>query len=82
MRIFKTSLALQMAIATLLGLMCGLILGDLCEAFTPYAQAYIMILKITAIPYLMGAIIHGVGQLSVSQSKMILRKGIIFLGLT
>lgn len=81
MKILKTSLALQMAIATLLGLMCGLFLGDLCEAFTPYAQAYIMILKITAIPYLMVAIIHGVGQLSVSQAKMTLKKGVLFLAL-
>ncbi|MES2199016.1 MAG: cation:dicarboxylase symporter family transporter [Chlamydiota bacterium] len=81
MRILKTSLALQMAIATLLGLMCGLFFGDLCSGFTPYAQAYIMILKITAIPYLMVAIIHGVGQLSVSQAKMTLKKGVLFVGL-
>lgn len=79
MQIFKASLALQMAFATVLGLICGLIFGDLCDAFTPYAGAYIMLLKVTAIPYLMGAIIHGIGQLSVPQAKLILKKGVIFL---
>jgi Na+/H+-dicarboxylate symporter len=81
MQIFKTSLVVQMAIATVLGLICGLVFGDLCDAFTPYAGAYIMLLKVTAIPYLMGAIIHGIGQLSVSQAKLTLRKGVLFLAL-
>jgi len=81
MQIFKASLVLQMAIATVLGLICGLVFGDLCEAFTPYAGAYIMLLKVTAIPYLMGAIIHGIGQLSVSQAKLTLKKGVLFLAL-
>ncbi len=70
-----------MAIATLLGLLVGLVFGDLCNVFAPYGQAYIMILKITAVPYLIGAIIHGVGQLSPSQAKMILKRGIIFIGI-
>jgi Na+/H+-dicarboxylate symporter len=49
--------------------------------FEPYGQAYIMILKITAVPYLIGAIIHGVGQLSPSQAKLILKKGVLFIGI-
>lgn len=81
MRLFKISLTLQMAIATLLGIFCGLFLGDICDIFAPYSAAYIMILKITAIPYLIGAIIHGVGQLSPPQAKQILKKGVIFISL-
>jgi Na+/H+-dicarboxylate symporter len=81
MKFFKISLALQMAIATILGILCGLIFGDLCDVFAPYGKAYIMILKITAVPYLIGAIIHGVGQLSPSQAKEILKKGIVFIGI-
>ncbi len=79
MRLFKMSLALQMAIATVLGILAGLFLGDYAEIFAPYSAAYIMILKITAVPYLIVAIMHGVGQLAVSQAKQILKKGIIFL---
>lgn len=81
MRLFKISLTLQMAIATVLGIFCGLFLGDICDIFAPYSAAYIMILKITAIPYLIGAIIHGVGQLAPSQAKQILKKGIFFISL-
>lgn len=75
------SLALQMALATILGILCGLIFGDVCDVFAPYGKAYIMILKITAVPYLIGAIIHGVGQLSPSQAKEILKKGTVFIGI-
>ena len=81
MKFFKISLALQMAIGTLLGILCGLIFGDFCKVFDPYGKAYIMVLKITAVPYLIGAIIHGVGQLNSSQAKLILKKGIIFIGI-
>ncbi|MBS0603723.1 MAG: cation:dicarboxylase symporter family transporter [Verrucomicrobia bacterium] len=75
------SLTLQMAVATLLGILCGLFFGDLCDVFSPYAAAYIMTLKVTAVPYLIGAIIHGVGQLSVTQAKQIVKKGVIFISI-
>ena len=81
MRLLKMSLTLQMALATVLGILCGLFFGDLCDVFSPYANAYIMLLKVTAVPYLIGAIIHGVGQLSVSQAKQILKRGVIFISL-
>jgi Na+/H+-dicarboxylate symporter/ABC-type amino acid transport substrate-binding protein len=81
MRLFKISLTLQMAIATILGVLCGLFFGDLCDVFSPSADAYIMLLKVTAVPYLIGAIIHGVGQLSLSQAKQILKKGVLFISL-
>lgn len=75
------SLTLQMAIATVLGIICGLFFGDLCDVFAPYASAYIMLLKVTAVPYLIGAIIHGVGQLSSYQAKQILKRGLIFISI-
>ncbi len=70
-----------MAIATVLGILCGFFFGDLCEVFSPWASAYIMLLKVTAVPYLIAAIIHGVGQLSVTQAKQILKRGVFFIGL-
>lgn len=70
-----------MAIATALGILCGLFFGDLCDVFAPYADAYIMILKITALPYLIVAIMHGVGQLTGGQAIQILKKGVLFIAL-
>lgn len=82
MNIFGRSLPLQMAIATILGLLCGIFFGNLCTVLEPWATAYIMILKITAIPFLIVAIMHGVGQMSPYEGKEILKKGILFILLT
>jgi len=70
-----------MAIATLLGICVGLFFGERCSALEPYASAYVMILKVTAIPYLVVAIIHGVGLLSRAQGMQILKKGSLFIAL-
>lgn len=80
--LFKTSLALQMAVATLLGILFGVLFGDLCSVFAPWGSAYIMILKVTTIPYLICAIIHGIGKLASGMAKQILQKGAIFIGAT
>lgn len=79
MSLFRLSLSLQMAIATILGILVGLFLGDICQVFAPWANAYVMILKVTILPYLVGAIIHGLGSLSNNQAKQILKKGILFI---
>jgi proton glutamate symport protein len=80
MNFFRYSLGIQMVIATFLGVFCGIFLGDLCSVFSPWCTAYIMILKVTTIPYLICAIIHGVGRLASGTAKEILQKGIFFIG--
>lgn len=70
-----------MAIATGLGIFFGLFFGELTKVFAPWADAYVMILKITIIPYLACAIIHGIGQLGIGQAKEILKKGLFFIAL-
>jgi Na+/H+-dicarboxylate symporter len=77
---FRLSLAAQMAIATVLGIICGLFFGDYCTFLGPWGNAYVMILKITTIPYLISAIIHGIGKLASATAKEILQKGLIFIG--
>ena len=77
--LFRNSLTFQMLIATLLGIFVGLFLGDLCHAFAPLENAYIMILKITTIPYLICAVIHGIGRLATGAAKQILKKGLLFI---
>lgn len=69
-----------MALATVLGVVVGLFFGDLCALFAPWGNAYVMILKITTIPYLISALIHGIGKLASSTAKEILQKGLIFIG--
>jgi Na+/H+-dicarboxylate symporter/ABC-type amino acid transport substrate-binding protein len=79
MRFFRLSLGLQMLIATFLGIFCGLFFGNLCSVFGPWGTAYVMVLKITTIPYLICAIIHGVGRLASGTAKSILQKGFFFI---
>jgi proton glutamate symport protein len=69
-----------MIIATLLGIVAGLFFGDLCHVFAPWETAYIMILKVTTIPYLICAVIHGIGRLATATAKQILQKGMLFIG--
>lgn len=81
MNISGISFPLQMALATLLGICMGLFLGEKASVFGPWADAYIMLLKITAIPYLALAIMHGIGLLNSGTAKQILKKGAIFIAI-
>jgi proton glutamate symport protein len=76
---FKRSLSFQMLIAALAGIFLGILLGDLCSVFEPWANAYIMILKVTTVPYLICAVMHGIGNLGYATAKNILRKGLLFI---
>ena len=77
---FGMSLSLQMGIATVCGIFFGLFFGEYCQVFGPWSSAYIMILKVTTIPYLICAVIHGIGRLAITTAKNILQKGLIFIG--
>lgn len=70
-----------MLLATLLGIAVGLFFGESCKVFAPWGNAYIMILKITILPYLICAIIQGVGQFESGEAKGILKKGAFFIAM-
>jgi Na+/H+-dicarboxylate symporter/ABC-type amino acid transport substrate-binding protein len=72
----KLNLSLKMFLATFLGIGIGVLFGDYCNVFAPLTKSYIMILKITAVPYLIVAIMRGVGQLLPDQSLSLLKKGL------
>lgn len=79
MRIPRLSFPLQMALGMFLGIFVGLFFGEKTSCLGAWAQAYIMIVKITALPYLIVAIIHGIGLLNESQAWQILKKGTFFI---
>jgi proton glutamate symport protein len=70
-----------MLLATLMGILCGVFFGDMCKALAPWGAAYIMLLKVTTIPYLAGALMHGIAQFSNTQAREILKKGLFFIAL-
>lgn len=75
----KFNLSLKMFLATFLGIGVGVFLGDYCNIFAPITKSYIMILKITAVPYLIVAIMRGVGQLLPDQSISLFKKSIFII---
>lgn len=77
----RLSFPLQMALATFLGIFVGLFFGEKAAILAPWADAYIMLLKITAIPYLIVAIVHGIGLLNTGTAKQILKKGSLFIAI-
>lgn len=81
MRIPRLSFPLQMALGMFLGIFVGLFFGEKTSCLGAWAQAYIMIVKITALPYLIVAIIHGIGLLNESQAWQILKKGSFFISI-
>jgi Na+/H+-dicarboxylate symporter/ABC-type amino acid transport substrate-binding protein len=80
-RFFK-SLPLQMLFATFLGIATGVIFGERCQVFARFGEAYIMLMKMTILPYLICAIIGGIGRFESTQAREILKKGILFIALT
>src|SRR5690349_3863820 len=77
----KSSLSLQMLFAGILGLLVGVFFGDDCRVLAPWSDAYIMLLKVTAVPYLILAVIQGVGQLHGKQALEIVKKGFFFIAI-
>jgi Na+/H+-dicarboxylate symporter/ABC-type amino acid transport substrate-binding protein len=69
----------QILISMFLGIFCGLFFGEKTIAFDGLGQAYLMLLKMTILPYLSVSLIHGVGSLSLPGCRLLLKKGLGFL---
>ncbi len=78
--LIRNSLTLHIIISMFLGVAAGLFLGDLSSIFAPWGKSYIMILKITTIPYLLCSVIYGISRLAVNSAKQIFKKGLLFIG--
>jgi Na+/H+-dicarboxylate symporter len=57
-----------------LGLACGLFFGEYCEPLTLFGSAYVKLLQITVLPYIMVSLILGFGSLTFLQAKQLARK--------
>ncbi len=82
LNLLRHSLTFQILVSIFLGVLTGLFLGDLCLVFAPWEKAYIMILKITTVPYLISAVVYGIGRLIPSSAKQIFKKGLLLISST
>jgi len=66
-------------VGLLLGLVFGLFFGELCEPLKYVGLAFIKLLQMTVLPYIIISLIFGLGQLSSQEAKQDLGKVVILL---
>ncbi len=75
----RISLATQVLIGLALGAVAGLFLGELAAPLELVGIAFIRLLQITVIPYIVVALITGLGRLSYDEVKQLAAKGGVVL---
>jgi Na+/H+-dicarboxylate symporter len=75
MKLKKFSLSTNILIGMILGLACGLFFGEKCENLGIIGDAFIRLLQMTIMPYIMVSLIYGIGNLSYSDAKKLAIKG-------
>lgn len=73
---FKLTFAKLVITAMVLGIGCGIIFGERCAFLAPIGKAYIALLQMCVLPYIIVSIIHGIGHLGIKESKSMAFKGI------
>ncbi|MGE3953668.1 MAG: cation:dicarboxylase symporter family transporter [Parachlamydiales bacterium] len=79
MKILGMTLPYQILTGIALGVVAGLFFGDLMSPLMPIGDGFILLLKMSILPYIFFALIHGIGSLQVSQAKRLLKYGAVFL---
>ena len=72
---FRLSLSKQIIVAIVLGLAAGFFFGDGCAMLAPFATAYINIMQVMVIPYMVISLVAGIGSLTNEQLRSIGIKG-------
>ncbi|HWQ20472.1 MAG TPA: cation:dicarboxylase symporter family transporter [Methanotrichaceae archaeon] len=71
----RLSFNAQIFIGILFGILAGVFFGDSCSVFKPFASAFIRIMQITVLPYLIVNLIAGIGGMDRGEAKNIAIKG-------
>jgi Na+/H+-dicarboxylate symporter/ABC-type amino acid transport substrate-binding protein len=75
----RLSLSTRILIGLGLGILTGVFLGELAQPLHVLSDAYIRLMQMTVIPYMAVAIIVGLGQLTMSQAKLLAARGLVLL---
>ncbi len=75
----RLSLSTRILIGLGFGILTGLFFGELVKPLEIVSKAYIRLMQMTVIPYMAVALIVGLGQLSLSQAKLLALKGLVIL---
>ncbi|MEI6632571.1 MAG: cation:dicarboxylase symporter family transporter [Chlamydiota bacterium] len=64
------------------GILCGLFFGDLCRVLEPAGVAFVKLMQMAVIPYVVVSVVAGIGGLDRGEARTVARKGgLLMLGL-
>ncbi len=71
----KLSLSAYIVLGMILGALCGIFFGELCRPLEVIGKAFIKLLQMAVLPYIVVSLIHGIGNLSRSEAGLVAAKG-------
>ncbi|HFB61862.1 MAG TPA: cation:dicarboxylase symporter family transporter, partial [Bacteroidetes bacterium] len=75
----KTSFSSKVLAGLILGILTGLFFGEKVAWFSTLGDAFIGLLQMTVLPYIMFSLIVNIGRLSLDTARKIVKYGLIFL---
>jgi Na+/H+-dicarboxylate symporter len=72
---FRLSLSSMILIGLGLGIACGIFFGEYCDFLSIIGDAFIQLLQMTILPYIIASLILGIGGLSYDQARLLALKG-------
>ena len=73
-RRLRLSLSTMILIGLGLGIACGIFFGEYCGFLSIIGDAFIQLLQMTILPYIIASLILGIGGLSYKQAKLLALK--------
>ncbi len=81
MSISKPSLSTQILIGLFTGVACGLFFGDYCAPLDVVGDAFIGLLQMTVLPYIVLTLLVNIGRLSMDRGRRLIAAGLVILAL-
>lgn len=78
-RLLHVSLSAWIFVGLALGVLFGLFFGELCRPLDFVGKAFIKLLQMGVLPYMVVSLIHGVGSLSSGDARLMAGKGSLML---
>lgn len=76
---FRLSLSKTILLGLVLGVLCGIFFGEHCKGLAVIGHAFIKLLQMTILPYIVLSLIVGIGSLSYDTAKLLAGKAGLLL---
>ena len=73
------SLSTLILLGFALGIFCGLFFGEYCAFLKTFGEAFIKLLQMSILPFIVVSLIAGIGGLSYDQARVLAKKGTLML---